>query len=105
MKLRGIGIIPRNELVRRARQWRLQLGLAETAGTPEKKSHPERAVVPAQHPAASAGAAEAPRNRPAKPSTRSPGSSCPARARHRHRHGTHAAHRTQPPQPVTSSAP
>ena len=42
MQLRGIGIIPRNELVRRARQWRLQLGLAEVGGTEDKTPDTDR---------------------------------------------------------------
>ena len=42
MQLRGIGIIPRNELVRRAGQWRRQLGLTEIAGTTEKTPDTER---------------------------------------------------------------
>ena len=42
MQLRGIGIIPRNELVRRAGQWRRQLGLTEIAGITEKTSDTER---------------------------------------------------------------
>ena len=42
MQLRGIGIIPRNELVRRAGQWRRQLGLTEIAGITDKTSDAER---------------------------------------------------------------
>jgi serine/threonine protein kinase len=45
MQLRGIGIIPRNELVRRARQWRLQLGLTEVAGVESRAPDAEREVV------------------------------------------------------------
>jgi serine/threonine protein kinase len=45
MRLRGIGISPRNELVRRSREWRLRLRLAETAAHTGEKIHPERAVV------------------------------------------------------------
>jgi serine/threonine protein kinase len=46
MQLRGIGINPRNELVRRARQWRLQLGPAETAGPADQASDAERMAGP-----------------------------------------------------------
>ncbi len=42
MKLRGIGITPRNELVRRAREWRLRLGLAEFAGKKDNDQDSER---------------------------------------------------------------
>lgn len=42
MKLRGIGITPRNELVRRAREWRLRLGLAEAASKTRKADSAER---------------------------------------------------------------
>ena len=45
MQLRGIGIIPRNELVRRAGQWRRQLGLTETSDTERTPVQPSRTTT------------------------------------------------------------